>query len=565
MTSPRTKGSNPYGQYQSGGGYGRQPTEPAWNGPRNGSGAPVIKGVTPTDAARIMQNWRDPGSADRIQQQQQTQAAANKLMAQTQFAQQYEAYKRRMGAGAQPPAPTPPTPDQQQRDQLIKGGIQPYDADQEIARQNAAKQKAAIPASGGPPSPQAPAQPGAPGAAKPVAPVGAPQAPAPAGVPATPAQREPSTVTTPSGDNAPMSDWLQSQKARQMNPNSIGPQGSDATNLQSAQDHVNQINAVNSGQANLPQAAPTPAGAPAKAAAPTATPAGNVAPAATALTPQQVNDMSQKYAHIKEQMAANTGRDVGTPPAPDASATGRQPGTPVPDPSAAPAANATADADPVPASTDTDAIPKAAGGAVYGIGNPNGAPIRSFVARAKGGPVGKGTPAPGNGNALGGTTWEPSPPRQQPQQAPKQQPRTVQQPQDDSAKEQAAKDAAARYNPISDYMSSDGGGRVTPEAMKKGGSVLSQMARQAPPSYKVGEKGPELLMPDDDASPPQIIGQNGPEVGNFTGNGTVVPNSALEQMRQKFAKGKTQQGQSAGAMSGQRAFSAARTALAPAA
>lgn len=69
-----------------------------------------------------------------------------------------------------------------------------------------------------------------------------------------------------------------------------------------------------------------------------------------------------------------------------------------------------------------------------------------------------------------------------------------------------------------------------PEAMKKGGPVKTGK------KFKIGEKGPELFVPHKKSAPPEVIGKKGPEVGNFKQPGTVIPNAALLDMKQKFSQ-----------------------------
>lgn len=65
-------------------------------------------------------------------------------------------------------------------------------------------------------------------------------------------------------------------------------------------------------------------------------------------------------------------------------------------------------------------------------------------------------------------------------------------------------------------------------ARKKGGKVEDK------PKYKVGEKGPELMVSDDNEM--EVIGKDGPQVGSFSKPGVVIPHHAIKAMKQKFSK-----------------------------
>ena len=55
------------------------------------------------------------------------------------------------------------------------------------------------------------------------------------------------------------------------------------------------------------------------------------------------------------------------------------------------------------------------------------------------------------------------------------------------------------------------------------------------PLYKVGEKGPEVFVPHKQTSPPAIIGKNGPQVGTFPEDGTVIPHKTIRDVAKKVA------------------------------
>lgn len=81
--------------------------------------------------------------------------------------------------------------------------------------------------------------------------------------------------------------------------------------------------------------------------------------------------------------------------------------------------------------------------------------------------------------------------------------------------------------------------------MKNGGKIRALAAGGSAPKgpvYKVGEPSrtgkprPELFMPHDDTSPPEVVGAHGQQVGQFKKSGVIIPHHALKAMKQAFSK-----------------------------
>lgn len=432
---------NPLGQYQSPGGYGKQPTEAPWSGARDASGAPRIKGVTSLDSARIMNDYEHGKGTSQAQAElAQDQQTAHQSMRSMAFEKGYEGARRKMGFGVQD-TPPPADPVAARRKNLIAGGLQPGEVDTAMKQEAAAKTSA-----GASPAPVAPpAAAPVPGAVKP---------PAPVVPPAPPSSNDaaPSTIGD-NGQTGTMSDWLANNKARQMNPANIGPQGapvgggppapdSDAARLAGATEHANDIKA-----ANMPPAPkddddtiPRMKGGPVNAA--------------------------------KTKMCRAMGGPVGG----------------------------------VPVGGVTDFTGTGTNSAQRADGRKKGGPVK----REDGGPVIMPSNIPGIGvaariprKAYGAYPTAP----------------TVQPIPSSSRKGQTQMPA---FNGSFGAMS----------GMKKGGPVKTPTNK----TYKIAEKGPELFMSNRKDTPPQVIGANGPEVGQFSEDGVVIPNHALNAMKRKFSK-----------------------------
>lgn len=395
--SRSSRGMNPFGQYGAGA-PGTSPTQPSWIGPRNAAGGPTIKGVSALDSAAIMNDYENGKGTSKLQAEQamdrETARQAVRGMAYEKGLMQK---RQEMGLAGPQAAPATPDPAAQRRANLIAGGLQPDEADKAVASEKAASAatKAVTPV----------AAVAVPGAVKPPAPVAAPGAPG-------------GTIQNDNGSTGSLANFLDDAKQRQANPANIGPQGSDATNLVSATQHVNDIKAANSPDDETPRAK----GGPVKAA--------------------------------KHKMKP-THRAMGGPVL-------SQNGAMV-----APQANG----------------PAVGGNTVWNTSG--GAPDKTM----------------GSFNVGPGTNkWGMRFP----------------------------------YNvPV-----------LNPDAIqrrKKGGPVQGSKKMPAKPQrvYKVGEKGPELFMPNKTGSPPSVVGADGPQTGQFSQDGVVVPNHALSAMKQKFSAQKS--------------------------
>lgn len=459
MTTPK----NPQGQYQVPQGYRPQTQAVPWSGAYKGS-QPRIRGVTPLQAAAISNDRRVAGglgggkTSKQMSEEAQDQEAAHQAKRSTAFEKGYQNYRQSQGMGVQKPAPAPLSPDQTSEKNYRDGGLQPDEAKRAVQMD---KTKAAT----SPPPPAAlPAPAAAPAAPMSMVPgVG----PAKAAVAPAPAPRAPSTVIGTDGKEQGMADFLAASKQRQTDPNALTPQGTDATSLSAATEHVQDIQKAN---------APVMADA-AAAMRPHMDPQAASAAANEASHDQQVRDQiyPEKSARAVQGAADNAAR-VAKVNQDDITALGKsmRPDTMTP-------------------STPTPAAPV----------------LDEPTKRAMGGPV-TGVRSSVPPTWIGGA---PPPPGTYP----------------------AARPVGTMGNFGIGPVGAQYGVPNMPRR-KKGGPTKNAKNYQVGETKKDGKPRPELFMPNSKDGKPMVVGQDGPEVGQFEEDGTIIPHDALQEMKKKYSK-----------------------------